>query len=265
MAHISAMIHPSSLGFRTRIEVIIPQHPKPNVPEDSPLYHEPPPPPDRVLYLLHGLSDDATAWCRNTRIESYAEQRGYIVIMPEVQRSFYSDMKHGSQYFTYVTEELPEICETLFNFKHKREKTFVAGLSMGGYGAVKCGLSRPDFYAACAGFSGALDAKGRLAGAAEDGWYKELYAIIDKDEPWPESADLFALVDKAAKLPKNKQPRVLVTCGDEDFLIDDNRKFDKHVKALPIEYQYKEWPGVHDWKFWEESLPLAFEFFEKGL
>lgn len=253
MAHISAMIFPKSLGFRTRVEIIIPQDPQKEVPTD------------KILYLLHGLSDDATAWCRQTRIESYAEQRDYIVIMPEVQRSFYSDMKYGSQYFTYVTEELPRICEELFNIKHVRDKTFVAGLSMGGYGAVKCGLSRPDFYAACAGFSGALDPE-RLLNEPRDGvenWYKEIHAIIDKGESWPEGSDLFKLAEKMSKLDKKDQARLLVTCGDEDFLIDSNRKFDKYAKALPIDYTYKEWPGVHDWKFWEECLPLAFDFFEK--
>lgn len=262
MAHISATIHPSSLGFRTRLEVIIPQFPEPTVPEGHPLYSERPPAPGKILYLLHGLSDDATGWGRNTRIESYAEKRGYIVIMPEVHRSFYSDMKHGSQYFTYVTEELPKICEELFNIKHKRETTFVAGLSMGGYGAVKCGLSRPDFYAACAGFSGALDIEARIQNASEENWYREQYAILDKGEPWPDSANLFKLAEKVAKLPEKERVRVLITCGYDDFLIDDNRKFNEHMKALPFDYQYKEWEGVHDWKFWEECLPLAFDFFE---
>ena len=65
-----------------------------------------------------------------------------------------------------------------------------------------------------------------------------------------------------AKLPKEEQCRVLVTCGDEDFLLADNRKFDSFVRNLSVDYEYKEWPGAHDWKFWEECLPVAFEFFE---
>ena len=263
MAHISATIFPKSLGFRTRVEVIIPQDPIREQRAAQYPDHKFPEPPYKILYLLHGLSDDATAWTRHTRIGSYAEERGYIVIMPEVQRSFYSDMKYGSAYFTYVTQELPQICEELFNFKHERERTFVAGLSMGGYGAMKCGLTRPDFYAACAGFSGALDAKARMEKANSEGWYNEIYAIIEKGSPWPESCDLFSLATKMSQLPKEQQLRVLVTCGDKDFLIDDNRKFDKHMQGLPIEYRYKEWPGVHDWKFWEECLPLALDFFEK--
>ena len=263
MATISATIHPSSLGFRTRIEVIIPQFPIPTMSKDSPFYSEPLPKPDKILYLLHGLSDDATAWVRHTDIEAYAEEKGYVVIMPEVQRSFYSDMKHGSQYFTYITEELPKICEELFNIKHKRDKTFIAGLSMGGYGAVKCGLSRPDFYAACAGFSGVLDINSIIP-IAEKGWFRELYAIIEQGSAMPDNADLFKLSEKMSKLPANEQSRVLFTCGDEDFLVvDGNRRLDKHMQTLPIDFEYREWAGVHDWKFWEDSLLMAFDFFEK--
>ena len=261
MATISATIYPSSLGFRTRLEVIIPQFPVPIDSKDSPFYLEPLPKPDKILYLLHGLSDDATAWIRNTNIEAFAEKKGYVVIMPEVQRSFYSDMIHGSRYFTYITEELPKISEELFNIKHERSKTFVAGLSMGGYGAIKCGLSRPDFYAACAGFSGVLDVSERLPSTAEKGWFRELYAIIEKGTSMPENSDVFKLAEKMSKLPANEQVRVFVTCGDEDFLIDDNRKFDKHMKTLPLNFEYREWSGAHDWKFWEDSLLLAFDFF----
>ena len=251
MAHISANVKPKSLGFKTRIEVIFPHDP---MREEWK--------PDKILYLLHGLSGDATDWTYKTRIGHYAENRGYIVIMPEVQRSFYSDMKHGSQYFTYVSEELPKICEELFNIKHVREKTFVAGLSMGGYGAIKCGLSRPEFYAACAGFSGALDPEGMIS-KMDISEYRELYAIMDKGDPWPEGSDLFKLASKVSKLPKEKQVRVLVTCGDEDFLLESNHKFDKHMKTLNMDYEYKEWKGEHNWDFWEESLPVMFEFFEK--
>ena len=252
MAHISATIIPrKTLDFRTRIEVIFPQ-------DDRDDFRR----PDKILYLLHGLTDDCTAWSRHSRIESYAEEHGYIVIMPEVHRSFYSNMKYGGQYFSYVTEELPAICEELFNIKHERSNTFIAGLSMGGYGAIKCGLTRSDLYAACAGFSGALDPVQFIEGDLGDS-YRELYAIMDRADPWPDEADLFKLATKMSTLPKEKQTRVLVTCGDEDFLIEHNRKFNNHMKTLPTsDYKYTEWPGDHVWKFWEESLPVMFEFFD---
>jgi S-formylglutathione hydrolase FrmB len=250
------------LGFRTRVEVIIPQVPVSRVSEDSPFYIKPMPRPDKILYLLHGLSDDATAWVRHTTIGEYALQRGYIVIMPEVQRSFYTDMRHGSLYFTYITQELPSICEELFNIKHTRENTFVAGLSMGGYGAVKCGLARPDLYAACAGFSGALDMQGLLENVSANGWFNELYAIVGRGAPWPEDSDLFALAEKMARLPKIEQTRVLLTCGDDDYLLENSIRMHKHLTKLPIVHEYKQWAGAHDWKFWEECLPIAFDFFD---
>jgi len=246
MAQISATINSASLGFHTHIQAIIPLNEAPG---------------KKVLYLLHGLSDDCTAWCRMTRIYHYAMHNNYAVIMPEVQRSFYTDMAHGSQYLTYVTQELPAICEKLFNIKHTRENTFVAGLSMGGYGAAKCALTRPDFYAACAALSGAMDMKGRV-GANKDSdppIFPELKAILGEALIYPDKDDLFYLADKAASL--TEKPRMLIICGDNDFLLDDNHRFDAHLKSLNYGHTYIEWPGDHNWDFWELCLPEAFKFF----
>ena len=97
---------------------------------------EPPP----VLYLLHGLSAAHTAWLRNTSIDRYAAARGLAVVMPQVQRSFYADEVHGGRYWTFLFEELPEVVGSFFRVSGRREDTFVAGLSMGGYGALKWAL-----------------------------------------------------------------------------------------------------------------------------
>jgi len=248
MAHLSATIDSAALGFNTHVQVIFPQN------QDARI--------EKILYLLHGLSDNCTGWLYKSRIAEYAKKNQYIVIMPEVQRSFYSDMAHGSKYFTYVSRELPETCERIFNIKHTRENTFVAGLSMGGYGAMKCGLARPDFYAACASFSGALDMKGRVEGAkqAGQGQLPEMAAILGEGLHYPDNSDLFYLAGEAVKKPA--RPRVFITCGDADFLLEDNRRFTAHMKAINYEHKYMEWPGDHTWDFWEECLPLAFDFFE---
>lgn len=97
-----------------------------------------------MLYLLHGLSDNHSCWLRRTAVDRYAEEYGIAVVMPEVQRSFYCDMAHGPAYFTYIADELPQICQRLFRLSDKREDTFIAGNSMGGYGALKAALSRPE-------------------------------------------------------------------------------------------------------------------------
>ena len=249
MAHLSATIFSNALGFNTHIEVIIPQAAAPV---------------EKVLYLLHGLSDNSTVWLHRTRIMQYAEQYGYMVVMPEVQRSFYTDMAHGSKYYTYVANELPEICEQLFNIRHKRDKTFVAGLSMGGYGAAKFGLSRPDFYAACASLSGAVDMRWRVESVnAEEflGKIPEMPAILGAGLCIQEKDDLFYLAKNAAKLAD--RPKLLMTCGVQDFLLEDNRRFDAHLKTLDYGHTYMEWPGDHTWDYWEECLPIVFDFFEQ--
>jgi len=185
--------------------------------------------------------------------------------MPEAHRSFYSDMVYGSDYFTYVSRELPGICEQLFRVNHLREKTFIAGLSMGGYGALRCGLARPDLYRACAGFSGAVDPLALMPQMEQMGMAKQVTAILGTGMMFRDDANLFKLAGRAACLPKDEQPRVLVTCGESDSLLADNRRFDAHMKSLEIPFEYKEWPGDHDWKFWEESLEPMFEFFEKEI
>src|SRR6476620_7902799 len=90
-----------------------------------------------VLYLLHGLSDDSTAWLRYSSIERYTAPLGLAVVMPQVQRSFYADEVHGERFFTFLSDELPRVVASFFRVSRRREDTFVAGLSMGGYGALK--------------------------------------------------------------------------------------------------------------------------------
>ena len=116
-----------------------------------------------MLYLLHGLSDDHTAWLRYTSIERYATARGLAVVMPAVHRSFYADEAHGHAYWQFVSEELPRIVAAFFRLSERPEDTFVAGLSMGGYGALKLGLHHPERFAAVASLSGAVDVRGPAA------------------------------------------------------------------------------------------------------
>jgi len=111
------------------------------------------------LYLLHGLSDDHTIWQRRTSIERYAAAKGIAVVMPCVNRSFYADMAYGPNYWTYVSEELPKIIHSMFKISKDPKRTFVAGLSMGGYGAMKMALRNPEKFAAAASLSGSMELK----------------------------------------------------------------------------------------------------------
>src|SRR5215211_49897 len=111
----------------------------------------------RTLYLLHGRTDDHTAWQRQTSIERYVEGLNLVVVMPAVHLSFYTDMAHGGKYWQFISEEVPTLVRELFSLSSDRKDNFVAGLSMGGYGAFKMALTHPDRFAAAASLSGAVD------------------------------------------------------------------------------------------------------------
>jgi putative tributyrin esterase len=202
-----------------------------------------------TLYLLHGLSDDHTAWCRQTSIERYANARGLAVVMPAVNRSFYTDMSHGAKYWTFVSEELPELARSFFPLSPKREDNFAAGLSMGGYGAMKLGLSFPNRFAAVASLSGAVDIN-RLAAINYGG---DMFSIFENPLTVPgSSADLFALAEQAAG--SKSIPMLYQCCGTEDFLYEDNIRFRKHCRKLGLPLTYVEEPGDHEWGYWDDKI-----------
>jgi putative tributyrin esterase len=127
MALLQVSFFSNTLGMSMQMNVILPQ-------QD---HNEKIP----VLYLLHGMSDDHTAWIKNTAIERYVSDRNLAVIMPSTHLGWYTDMAHGNKYWTFISEELPKITQSFFkHLSDQREDNFVAGLSMGGYGALKMGL-----------------------------------------------------------------------------------------------------------------------------
>ncbi|MFZ2539881.1 MAG: alpha/beta hydrolase family protein [Oscillospiraceae bacterium] len=234
------------LGMNTSVSVIIPDA-KPNCEMN-------------VVYLLHGLSDNCSGWTRMTSIERYAIESNCIVVMPEVQRSFYADMKYGVKYFSYIAVELPAIMHKLFNVSIKRENTFIAGLSMGGYGALKCAFTFPEKYAGCAAFSSACDMQFNInenyISTLEIG---ELKAVYGNDLKIGDENDLFVLSTKANS--SELKPRIMMTCGTQDFLYEQNVRMKAHIEALDFEYKYEEWEDEHTWRFWDASIQLAFDFF----
>ncbi|MFD0818010.1 alpha/beta hydrolase, partial [Micromonospora zhanjiangensis] len=142
-----------TLGLNTSMTVLLPQRTATQIGMSGATRDGDPP----VLYLLHGLSDDDTIWLRRTSIERYVAPLGLAVVMPQVARSFYTDEANGNRYWTFLSEELPELCRSFFRLSDRREDTFVAGLSMGGYGALRWALRAPHRFAAAASLSGALD------------------------------------------------------------------------------------------------------------
>ena len=168
--------------------------------------------PCPVLYLLHGCSDDHTIWQRRTAIERYADPLGLAVIMPGVARSFFTDMASGPRYYSFVSEELPGLVRGWFPVSRLRRDTYVAGLSMGGYGAFKLAMRHPENYAAAASLSGALDwssgagikTRSSTGGALDFRQYAQVRG----------SQRLFRPCKQACERPTRE--RRAVQCGTED-------------------------------------------------
>nr|WP_205863481.1 alpha/beta hydrolase family protein [Planosporangium thailandense] len=199
-----------------------------------------------VLYLLHGLSDDHTAWQRWTSIERYAAARGLAVVMPAVHRSFYADEVHGHRYWTFLAQELPHLVSSFFRVSDRREDTFVAGLSMGGYGALKWALREPSRFAAVASMSGALDVVA-MARRPERG---ELCDRVFGGVPGPDN-DLFALLGSA---DADTLPPMYISCGTEDVLLDSNRAFVEAAQKAGARVTVDFRPGEHEWGFWDAEI-----------
>ena len=239
---LTARVRSEALGFSTGLSVLLPTAPPPEAGHP-------------VLYLLHGLSDDHTAWVRNTRVEAYAEAAGVAVVMPEVQRSCYHDLGPKGRprqpaYFTWLSEELPGWIDATFRLSRRREDTRVAGLSMGGYGATRWWLTHPHRFAAAASFSGLVDCDTRAEWDDPAGPIP--VAFGSRDAFLGSDADLFALASEAD--PAALSPLTL-DCGDEDFLFGGNRRFAAHAEALGLPVAATWHPGrAHTWDYWDERV-----------
>lgn len=199
----------------------------------------------KCLYLLHGLSDDHTIWMRRTSIERYADQYGIAVVMPFGEKSFYTDMRYGSDFYTYVAKELPARIQDTFNVSSKREDNFVAGLSMGGYGALKIGLRESDRFAACAGLSPLTDIKAWV----DQGFFEPVFG---PERVVKETDDLFKLV----KIKANDavKPRMFMAIGYSDALYGECQRLKEEIGKFDYDFTYMESEGTHDWGFWDKYI-----------
>lgn len=205
-----------------------------------------------VLYLLHGLSDDHTIWSRRTSIERYVEKRDLIVIMPAVNRSFYRNMAQGPNYYDYMTEELPRVVKGLFPASDKREDTFIAGLSMGGYGAFNIALKNPQRYSKAASMSGVMDIKKIIEDRGRND-REYLWIFGDPKEFNHKDDDLYSLI---AKLKTSGSPvtSLYQCCGTEDSLYEDNRAFKAYLEKMKVDFTYNEEPAAHTWDYWDRKI-----------
>ncbi|MCL2704029.1 MAG: esterase family protein [Defluviitaleaceae bacterium] len=237
MAFMTCSFYSKALNSHTNMNVIIP--------EDINGGEYP------VLYLLHGYSGDFNSWARSTSLPRYAEEYKLAVIMPDCNNSFYNDfpgIENGYRYWTFVSVELIEVTRALFKLSRKYEDTFVAGLSMGGFGAFKCALNRPDLFSVAGSLSGALDLVNLFAGTED--MKNEIKMVAGGVDAIKGSAnDLFAAAERTARL--RQKPRLYQFCGTDDFLFEGNVRFRDFVQDLGYNLTYEESPGGHEWALWD--------------
>ena len=222
------------------------------------------PGPFPVLYLLHGLSDDHTAWTRFARVESYVEDLPLIVVMPDGERSFYTDSVSNPKaaFETFVVRDLIGFVDANFRTIPDRSGRVVGGLSMGGYGALKLAFKHQELFCAAVSHSGAVEFATRPREYEEYPDWEAEWAPIFGEDPRGGPEDLFALAEHA---DGTTLPALRIDCGVDDFLIEHNRRLHEHLEALGIPHEYAEYPGGHTWEYWDEHVREAISFFAREL
>ena len=241
------------------------------LPERRGVPHEPRKPAAYpVLYLLHGHGQNHTSWLRMSSIERYLLNTDAVVVMPNGARGCYVDGINTHRYGSFLTQELPLALENWFHITSDRENTFIAGLSMGGYGAFLAALIHPDRYAAAAALSPAIRIDQMDFSAEGRGGTDPAFEEIARNfravfgEPSTFEASGFSLKHAIMQpFSAAMKPRLLQLCGDRDPLLPMNRDFAEFISRNhpEVEFKFEIRPGAHDFEFWDREIRTALRFF----
>jgi S-formylglutathione hydrolase FrmB len=212
-----------------------------------------------VFYLLHGLSDDHTIWTRRTSVERYVAGLPLVLVMPDGGRGWYCDAAEGLAYESDLIKDVIGLVDRTFPVKAERAGRAIGGLSMGGYGAVKIGLKHHEMFASVNSHSGAVsvlraDDTSKNLGAE----FTRIFGANPKDG----AEDPFAIIKQ---VDHGRVPKLRLDCGVEDFLLEQNRSFHAHLESLHVAHEYAEYPGSHDWAYWDEHVREAIKFHARNL
>jgi S-formylglutathione hydrolase FrmB len=243
MAFCTMQFHGGSIGKKSSMNLLIPEVPG----------------PWPVLLLLHGLSDDHTAWCRRTSLERYVESRKLLVVMPDGHRNWYvNDPRNGGlAYEDHIIGDVLGLVDRTFDTVANRGGRAVAGLSMGGYGAVMLAMKHPEMFSVACGLSSAVAFAGQRPGRQRDE-FADLRAALD-----PAEHDCYALAEALVDAPTRLAVRL--DCGTEDFLLQANRDFHAHLDSIGLEHEYVESPGEHNWAYWDAHIQDTLAFLDDHL
>lgn len=218
----------------------------------------------KTLYLLHGIFGNYSDWVSGTRIQRWAEDHDLVVIMPSGENKFYVDNEKSHEYYSrFIGEELVELTRYMFPLSTKKEDTFIAGLSMGGYGAIVNGLKYHETFGYIAGLSSALlidEIVHSTDGDDVEYMNKRSYlesVFGDLDKLIGSDKDYRTLIKN---MDKKDIPHIYMACGVDDFLLENNREFKKQLEEKNVDLTYEEGPGAHEWDFWDKYIYRVLEW-----
>ncbi|GFH39688.1 alpha/beta hydrolase [Lactococcus insecticola] len=238
------------LGMDRNVNVIYPESVK--LVEENPDLTDIP-----VLYLLHGMSGNHNTWLKRAGIERLVRNTNLAVIMPSTDLAWYTNTTYGARYYDAIVDELPKVIHNFFpNLSTKRDKNFIAGLSMGGYGAFKIALSTNKFSYA-ASLSGAISFENLDKKAlGNETYWTGIFGDLDKFDMSDN-----AIQKLAADFPdKENKPRLYAWCGRQDFLYAANNSAVKDLADKGFDITYETADGTHEWYYWQKMIDRVLEF-----
>ena len=223
--------------------------------------------PFPTIYLLHGYSGNRNNWLYNEAVMDWAARHGYAVVMPDGTNRFYLDNEDtGELYGEFIGRELVEITRSMFPLSTHREETVIAGISMGGFGAIRNGLKYADTFGAIIGHSSALITDevstmqpGFSNAIASYEYYRHTFGDTGKVLGSDKDPKHLAKICLQSGLPT---PRLFMACGSEDFLFTQNRDFHEYLVSIGYPHEWWVQPGIHDFDFWNRSMPASMDWLE---
>nr|WP_315150088.1 alpha/beta hydrolase-fold protein [uncultured Flavobacterium sp.] len=222
-----------------------------------------------VLYLLHGAYGHFSDWLSSTpdktTVKNLADQYNIIIVMPEGETfSFYLDspVNKGSQFETYITSEVIQKIDKTYRTVSDKKGRVIAGLSMGGHGALYLSARHPELFCAAGSMSGAVDMGTMLGREPNDQVIKLMQPVFGDQSTNQNLYDQNAVMGMVDKIKANKLA-LIIDCGVDDFLIEPNRELHRRLVYNKVSHEYTERPGAHTWEYWENALPYQVLFFSK--
>jgi enterochelin esterase-like enzyme len=225
-----------------------------------------------VVYLLHGYTDNETAWIQFGEVNMAADAAiasreipPMIVVMPDAKATWYMNNADGSELFEdmFIREFIPFIDKT-YRTRAKKEFRGVSGLSMGGFGSLLYSLKHPDMFAACAAFSSAVWTEDEVAMPAggRDGLFEKLFGLTKEKSLLTPHYRANSILDLAGSLPKEQieKVRFYIDCGDDDFLYRGNAALHVLLRDRQIKHEFRVRDGGHTWLYWRTGIADGLRF-----